>query len=159
MCRRCKEDLVLWFQGKKNSFRFGIPMMWREQQNHATDSYFCSGDVRGFNTKNKKNIFYPNLSSAIRLVHYASEIPIPHPSSSLDNIRSDSKDGDTLPHQDESSSAFSVDEGHKPFSQSEPNYLVRDLCLSKDGAELLGSRLKNKICWHLELHSPGTDTE
>ncbi|GBN45149.1 hypothetical protein AVEN_62806-1 [Araneus ventricosus] len=48
----------------------------------------------------------------------------------------DSEDGDTLPHQDESSSDFSVDERPQPFSQSELNDLVRDLGLSKDGAEL-----------------------
>ncbi|GBO30718.1 hypothetical protein AVEN_205006-1, partial [Araneus ventricosus] len=62
----------------------------------------------------------------------------------LDGIRSDSEDGDTLSHQDESSSDVSVDEGPKQFSQSELNDLVRDLCLSKDGVELLWSRLKDK---------------
>ncbi|GBM70063.1 hypothetical protein AVEN_105040-1, partial [Araneus ventricosus] len=62
----------------------------------------------------------------------------------LDDIRSDSEDGDTLPHLDESRSDFSVDEAPQPFSQSELNDLVRGLGLSKDGPELLGSRLKNK---------------
>ncbi|GBN19644.1 hypothetical protein AVEN_6796-1 [Araneus ventricosus] len=90
-------------------------MMWREQQNQTTDCYLCSVDVRGFNTKNKKNIFYPNLSSAIRPVPHTSEIPVPRPHSSLDDIRSYSEDGDTLPHQDESSSGFSVDEGPNHF--------------------------------------------
>ncbi|GBM12130.1 hypothetical protein AVEN_39469-1 [Araneus ventricosus] len=101
--------------------------------------------------KNKKNIFYPNFSSAIRPVTHTSEIPVPHPPLSLDDIRTDSEDGDTLPHPDESSSDFSGDEGPQPFSQSELNDLVRDLGLSKDGAELLGSRLKNK-----NLLTPGT---
>ncbi|GBN19257.1 hypothetical protein AVEN_169970-1 [Araneus ventricosus] len=64
--------------------------------------------VRGFNTKNKKNIFYPNLSSAIRPVPHTSDIPVPHPPSSLDDIRSDSEHRYILPHQDESSSDFSV---------------------------------------------------
>lgn len=36
VCRRCEEDLRLWFKGKKNAFRFGIPMIWREQKNHTT---------------------------------------------------------------------------------------------------------------------------
>ncbi|GBL75994.1 hypothetical protein AVEN_234310-1 [Araneus ventricosus] len=112
--------------------------MWREQQSRTTDCYFWSVDVRGFNTKNKKNIFYPNLSSAIRPVPHTSEKPVPHPPSSLDNILSDSEDGDTLPHQDESSTYFSDYEGPQSFSQSELNDLVRDLGLSKDRAELLG---------------------
>ncbi|GBN66353.1 hypothetical protein AVEN_161695-1 [Araneus ventricosus] len=60
-------------------------------------------------------------------VPHTSEIPVPHPSSSLDDIRSDSEDGDTLPHQDASSSDFSVDEEPQPFSQSELNNQVRDL--------------------------------
>ncbi|GBM11066.1 hypothetical protein AVEN_259757-1 [Araneus ventricosus] len=62
----------------------------------------------------------------------------------LDDIRSDSENGNTLPHQDESSSDFSVDDGHQPFSENELNDLARDLGLSKDEAELLGSRMKNK---------------
>ncbi|GBM34382.1 hypothetical protein AVEN_131473-1 [Araneus ventricosus] len=135
VCRRCEEELRLLFKAKKNSFRSGIPMMWREQQNHTTDYYFYSVDVRGFYIKNKKNIFYPNLNAAIRPVPHTSEIPVLHLPSSLDDIRSDSEDGDTLPHQDESSSDFSVDQGSQPFSQS----------------ELLGSRLKNK-----NLLTPGT---
>ncbi|GBM21347.1 hypothetical protein AVEN_149916-1 [Araneus ventricosus] len=80
-----------------------------------------------------------------------NEIPVPHPPSSLVDIRSDSEDGDSLPHQDESRLDFSVEEGPQPFSQSELNDIVRDLGLSKHGAELLGSRLKNKI-----LLTPGT---
>ncbi|GBM94774.1 hypothetical protein AVEN_245377-1 [Araneus ventricosus] len=66
MCRRCEEDLCLWFK-----------------------------------------------------VRHTSNIPVPHPPSSLDNIRSDSEDGDKLPHQDESSSDYSVDEG-PPTIFSEP---------------------------------------
>ncbi|GBM63266.1 hypothetical protein AVEN_110949-1 [Araneus ventricosus] len=91
MCRRCEEDLRLWFK-----------------------------------------------------VPHTSEIQVPHPPSSLDDIWSDSEDGDTLPHKDESSSDFSFYEDVQPFSQSDLNDLVRDLRLSKDGSELLGSRLKNK---------------
>ncbi|GBN80239.1 hypothetical protein AVEN_242896-1 [Araneus ventricosus] len=82
---------------------------------------------------------------------YDSEVNHGFKLTTLDDIRSDSEDGDTLPHQDESSSDFSVDEGPQPFSQSELNDLVRELGLFKDGAEFLGSRLKNK-----NLLTPGT---
>ncbi|GBL75126.1 hypothetical protein AVEN_194383-1 [Araneus ventricosus] len=82
---------------------------------------------------------------------HTSEISIPHPPSSLVDIRSDSGDVDTLPHQHESSSDFTVEEGAQPFSQSKLNDLVRNLGLSKHGAKLLGSRLKIKI-----LLTPGT---
>lgn len=65
VCRRCKEDLHLWFKGKKNSFCLGISMIWREKT-HTVNCYFCSVDVKGFNTSNK--LSYPNLDSAIRSV-------------------------------------------------------------------------------------------
>ncbi|GBM86464.1 hypothetical protein AVEN_165044-1 [Araneus ventricosus] len=69
------------------------------------------------------------------------EIPVPYPPSGLDDIWSDSEDADTLPQTDESCSDFSVDVGPQPFSQRELKDLVRNLGLSKDGTELLGSKL------------------
>nr|CAH7748141.1 unnamed protein product [Callosobruchus chinensis] len=119
VCRRCEEDLRLWFKGKKNAFRFGIPMIWREQKNHTTDCYFCSVDVKGFNSKNKRNISYPNLDSAIRPVPHSSEISIPQPPSSLDEYPNELEDEATLSPPDESSSDLSFDEDGRPqlFSQ------------------------------------------
>ena len=49
VCKRCVEDLRNWFKGKKRTFRYGIPMIWREQNNHSDDCYFCSCDVKGYN--------------------------------------------------------------------------------------------------------------
>ncbi|QQP58205.1 Uncharacterized protein FKW44_003446, partial [Caligus rogercresseyi] len=58
-------------------------------------------------------------------------------------------------------SDLSFDEDERPqlYSQGELNYLVRDLGLSKDAAELLGFRFKNKTFYHLALLSTGIDTE
>ncbi|CAG9790224.1 unnamed protein product [Diatraea saccharalis] len=126
-------------------------MIWLEQKSHTTNCYFYTVDVKGFNTKNKKKIFYPNLDSAIRPVPHGPEIPVPQPPSNLDDILCESEESDTSASQDESSPYFPVDEGPQLFSQGELNDLVRDLGLSKDAAELLGSRLKNK-----KLLSPGT---
>ncbi|QQP58206.1 Uncharacterized protein FKW44_003447, partial [Caligus rogercresseyi] len=67
-------------------------MIWREQKNHTTDGYFCSVDVKEFNSKNKRNISYPNLYSAIRPVPHSSEISIPQPPSSLDEYSSELED-------------------------------------------------------------------
>ncbi|GBM87579.1 hypothetical protein AVEN_246352-1 [Araneus ventricosus] len=97
------------------------------------------------NETNDSEILPRKRKSARRLIMpHTSERPVPHTPTSLDDIRSDSEDGDTLPHQDESSSDFSVDEGPQPLSLSQLNDLVRYLGLSEDGAEFLGSRLKNK---------------
>nr|CAH7720491.1 unnamed protein product [Callosobruchus chinensis] len=136
VCRRCEEDLRLWFKGKKNAFRFGIPMIWREQKNHTTDCYFCSVDVKGFNSKNKRNISYPNLDSAIRPVPHSSEISIPQPPSSLDEYPNELEDEATLSPPDESSSDLSFDEDGRPqlFSQGELN----DLCIT-DTLECVGN--------------------
>ena len=76
MCIRCEEDLRLWFKGKKNAFRFGIPMIWREQKNHTTDYYFCLVDVKESKLKNKRSITYPNFDLAMRPVLHRLEISI-----------------------------------------------------------------------------------
>ncbi|GBO11429.1 hypothetical protein AVEN_32690-1 [Araneus ventricosus] len=48
--------------GKKNTFRFGIPMMWREQQCHTADCYF--GSVDGISKT------YNDLSKILETIHY-----------------------------------------------------------------------------------------
>lgn len=145
VCKRCVEDLRNWFKGKKKAFRFGIPMVWREQKNHSDDCYFCSCDVKGYNSKWKHSISYPNLPSAIRPIPHGSDIPVPNPPATLEEIPCSDEDEVVIPEPvDESSSDFEDDTEPKPFSQQEVNDLVRDLNLPKDAAELLGSRLKSK---------------
>ncbi|GBN75385.1 hypothetical protein AVEN_74442-1 [Araneus ventricosus] len=73
--------------------------------------------------------YYGSRSSAICSVPHTSEIRVPHQPSSLDDIRSHSEHGDTIPHQDKSNSDFSSDEGPQPFSQSYINDLVSVLVL------------------------------
>ncbi|GFX76802.1 hypothetical protein TNCV_1952431 [Trichonephila clavipes] len=58
------------------------------------------------------------------------------------------------------------DDGYDPgtndpelFSQSHLNYLVRDLGLPKDTAEVLGSRLKERHLLTLLFHFRGSDLE
>ncbi|GBM46872.1 hypothetical protein AVEN_75784-1 [Araneus ventricosus] len=77
---------VEWIQGKKQPFRFGIPMVWREQKNHNDDCYFCTCNVKGFNLKNKKQISYPNIPSAPRPVPHGPGIPVPSPPVTVENV-------------------------------------------------------------------------
>ena len=51
--KSCTEYLRQWTMGTKNSLKFGIPMVWREQSNHATDCYFCAIDLTGINKNNR----------------------------------------------------------------------------------------------------------
>lgn len=72
VCQTCVEGLRRWSKGQQHAFRFGVPMIWREPQNHTDDCYFCSDGMSstGFNAKNKKKIIYVDMRSASR--------PVPH---------------------------------------------------------------------------------
>ena len=59
-------------------------------------------------------------------------------------------EGNAVPEQEDSVSNFVTEYRPKLFSQGDLNDLNRDLSLTKDKAELLGSRLKDK-----KLLSPG----
>ncbi|GFW58762.1 uncharacterized protein TNCV_379451 [Trichonephila clavipes] len=99
-CSVCVEELRQWFQDKK-TFRFAVPMIWREPKNHSDDCYFCSCSVQGFNLKNRKDISYPTIiRSTIHPVPHGPDLPVPSPPDTLDNIldqishiSSDSDDG------------------------------------------------------------------
>ena len=155
VCKTCKEQIRQWSNGTRKSLKFGIPMVWREPQNHDNDCYFCSIDATGLNNKKRKSKSYPCLKSAIRPVLHSSEVPIPLFSgfSLQDGDKSDDGDNDddiihdAATYEDvcfndtdyEGSSAEPM-----LFDQNELSNLIRDLSLSKQSAELLASRLKEK---------------
>lgn len=152
VCRSCVENLRHWLQGKRQSLAFGIPMVWREPKDHASDCYFCLCNIKGYSKKNKRDIEYPNLPSAIRPMPHGPDVPVPVPPSSLDTRSSESDYG-----KEESDAQLSSSEGEfaskqpQLITQAELNNLVRELDLPKIKAELLGSRLKQK-----NLLAPGT---
>jgi hypothetical protein len=45
--------------------------------------------LKGFNTKNKKEITYPNLPSAIRPVPHGPDIAMPNPPKQLDTLEAE----------------------------------------------------------------------
>ena len=148
-----------WTKGE-SSFKFGVPMVWRELTDHVTNCYFCMVKTRGFSGKNKHLIQYPSLPSAIRPVPHSTAVPIPLPVPLGSNARleewtqhtnedqpvlpAEGNEESLLPGQSSSSTSFR-------FDQDELNDLVRDLGLSKTNSELLASRLKEK-----DALSPGT---
>jgi hypothetical protein len=81
----CVEDLRKLSKGKNTAFRFCVPIMWREPKNHSDDCYFCCCDVKGYNSKNKTVILYPNLPSALRPVVHGPEVPVPQPTEILED--------------------------------------------------------------------------
>lgn len=64
VCHTCVEHLRKWTQGKIKSLPFAIPMVWREPASHE-DCYFCLTKIKGYNCKNKANVVYPEIISAI----------------------------------------------------------------------------------------------
>jgi hypothetical protein len=56
--------------------------------------------VKGYNSKSRKDIFYPNFPSAIRPVPHGPGIPVPVPPEILENTPVDSDKEDTDSDQD-----------------------------------------------------------
>jgi len=147
-CLSCTVNLCAWANGKLLKMPFAIPMIWREQTDHINDCYFCATNIRGFSSKNKANIQYPNMKSAMRPVKHSEDFPIHEKQHPIDE--------DILlpsPCSIQSGEEMSDDDFVQKFydqphliSQAELNDLRRDLQLSKISAEMLGSRLKQ---WHL----------
>jgi hypothetical protein len=91
VCQSCEMNLRHWFTGRRKSMPFGIPMIWREPTNHATDCYFCMTKISGFSKKNKKKIIYPSPPSAMRPVPHSDDVPIPTPPAVLQESESSSE--------------------------------------------------------------------
>lgn len=104
--------------------------------------------VAGYNKRNLNKIVYPNLDSAIRPVPHGPGLPIPSPPTSMDTY--EVSEPEVSHESSESDSEYGTD-NPKPLTQSELNNLVKDLGLSKDAAQLLGSRLSEN-----KLLAPGT---
>ena len=80
-------------------------MIWREQRNHVSDCYFCMTNVHGFSTKNKQNIQYPNLPSAMRPVPHGADVEIPLPPTTLDEQSTESESSSMEGNNDDSDAA------------------------------------------------------
>ena len=94
---------------------------------------------------------YPDVPSAIKPVPHGPGIPIPEPPRAIDEVEySSSAESEASGEQD----AWITDTtSNEPqlFTQHELNDLTRDLNLTKESAQLLGSRLREK-----NLLAPGT---
>ena len=64
-CNRCRTSLLFWLDGKRKQMPFAVPMIWREQNDHISDCYFCMNNIAG-----KSKIAYPTCKSAPK--------PVPH---------------------------------------------------------------------------------
>jgi hypothetical protein len=127
---------------------FSVPMVWQEQKDHLTDSYFFLTKISGISLKSKHSIQCPSLPSAVRPVLHSQDLEVPKPPEKW-TIDDDNNDDEPVPmEQDISDPDFQPSTSDEPhlISQGDLNNLVRDLNLSKSQAELLGSRLQG---WNL----------
>ena len=77
ICKVCQVKFIRWKSGTSSSFKFGVPIIWREATNCINDCYFCMVKTVAFNAKSKFFIKYPNIPSAIRPAAHSSEVQTP----------------------------------------------------------------------------------
>lgn len=140
VCKTCYLTLRLWALGhKERKMPFAVPMIWREPTNHYDDCYFCVTKIKGFTKRTKKLIVYPNLPSALRPVAHNDDVP--EVINAAQSSHSEEENASSYAESEED-----VCSTPKLISQTCLNDLVRDLDLTKEASELLGSRLKE---WNL----------
>jgi hypothetical protein len=126
VCYVYVDDPTKWSKGKKKAFRFGVPTKWRESKNHSDDCYFCCCDIKGYNSKNKKIIVYPNLLSALCPVVHGPDIPVPQPTEISEDAPTSSSDSG---EDDEEFQCHTESQSPQLFTQTELNNVIRDLGL------------------------------
>ena len=127
--------------------------MWHELKGHLTDCYFCFVNTKGIGKKNRLNISYSSISSAIQPVLHSNKFPPPvfngFVSSEDEETESEEEHMEMKYKRTDTESKHSSTESKKAvpqqFNQLELNDLVYDLNLSKQAAEILASRLNKKL--------------
>ncbi|XP_071054071.1 uncharacterized protein [Onthophagus taurus] len=147
ICTTCRLTLINWNDMKKEVVI--TPTMWYEPKDHNEDCYFCACDITGCNKKNKGNILYSYVQSVTPAkkgkIARLDKVPPNKHECSLEEMSSIESEKDS----DYEDSVSAKDP--ELFDQDSLDDLIRDLILSKDSAELLASRLKER---HMLL--PGT---
>ncbi|KAK3885795.1 hypothetical protein Pcinc_010030 [Petrolisthes cinctipes] len=100
-------------------------------------------NLQGINRKNKHHVQYPEVPFAVKPVPHGPEVPIPEPNVIMES--SSNPESSDAANSDESGAYKPVDDDQPmPLIQAELNDLTRDRNLSKETAQLLGSRIREK---------------
>ncbi|XP_076035733.1 uncharacterized protein LOC143021852 [Oratosquilla oratoria] len=150
ICGSCRSTLEGWLRGTGRAMPFAIPRIWREPKNHHDDCYFCMIDVTKYRkVKGRQALQYPDIPSSRAPVPHDDSLPVPQPPENMEDAMEISSEGSagSSSHEmgDKDFAPRTTSEPHFP-SQSELDDLIRDLGLTKSGAELLTSRMKE---WNL----------
>lgn len=149
-CINCTTTLTEWLKGKRRAMPFAVPMVWCEPQDHYSDCYFCLTNISGHSSKTRHKIKYPNVPSVHLPVPHDEGLPVPVCNLKATEPDSMSSESESSEHIEEYCPQYH-DMSPQLFNQKELNDLVRDLKLSKQQGELLGSRLQER-----NLLTPGT---
>ena len=57
--------------------KFGVPMVFRDPENHIDDLYFCLISITGINRNSQNMWHYTKIISARRPVPHSEDVPIP----------------------------------------------------------------------------------
>ena len=104
--------------------------------------------------KNKHPVQSTDVPSAIKPVSHGTDLPVPEPNLTMESI-SNSESSYMTDTAECSACRPEEDDQPVPLTQIDFNNLTRDLSLSKESAQLLGSRLQKKRLCHLEQHFIG----
>lgn len=167
-CKTCEVHLNSWWNGTRNRMPFAAPMIWRKQQNHRNDCYFCTTNIAGFSSKNKNKIIYPDCKSISKPILHDDSHPVPVTPNQAVKEKAQRVDVKSLPVEDDSTSKdpdyIPDDDPHDThkLDQSELNDLVRDLGLNKQKSELCSSRMlqwnmlkaETKVTYYRDRNKP-----
>ncbi|KAJ8671565.1 hypothetical protein QAD02_002824 [Eretmocerus hayati] len=146
VCATCNGSLRRWSIGERRGMPFGTPMIWAEPSNHPDDCYFCSCPFEGYNRGNRKNIQYPDFTSSRRPLAHGPRLPLPPaPWTKKECTDEDCDSGtETIDFVDPIESPAEVSRDPLLIDQGSLDDFVRDLGLTKEEAQLLGSRLQER---------------
>jgi len=141
----CNDCRLMFDRYKKNKtpLKFVRPMVWSEPQS-IEDCFFCMTKTHGFNSSNIHKIEYAKISSVKKPFMVPTNEREEDQESDISSLLSELELEETDESDDKYVPTKQQTKEKGEFDQKELNDLVRELGLSKEGAELLTSRLKEK---------------
>lgn len=166
VCDTCRLNLNRWYNGGGH-MPFGRPMVWNKPIDHGTQCYVCMTPALKYSRRSQEKIPYPKDSVAELPQPHGRNLPIPKPngndpaSAGIKHVQlSEDDEFNFIERKRLETTEIGGDIDIDPtfispsieihlLTQGDLMDLVRDLYLTKEMSEVLGSRLKE---WNLLAH-------